>query len=131
MNQSKNIILMNFSRSLKFLLDYMVVFFTRNTCTSKTLEHKAVIIPPIYITGTHRFPLVSISSCTCIFFGARCIFENVKNLLGEVKICFLAITYFYYRLSYPYFAYRVGLKYFIYNVTHSSCCLPVFEKTQM
>ena len=32
-------------------------FFTRNKCASKTLAHKAVLIPPIYTTGTLRFQL--------------------------------------------------------------------------
>ena len=46
-----------------------VVFFTRNTCQSKTHAHKAVIIPSIYTTGIHvlHFPTLSISSCSWIF----------------------------------------------------------------
>ena len=70
-----------------------VVFFTRNTCQSKTHGHKAVIIPSIYTTYILYFPTLSISSCSGIFLAQGEFFENVKNLLEEVKIRFLAITF--------------------------------------
>ena len=34
-------------------------------------------------------------------------------------------------ISSPNFACRYGLKYFLYDITHNSCCLPVFAKTQL
>ena len=68
--------------------------FTRSTCQSNTHAHKAVIIPSIYTTGILHFPTLSISRCSWIFFGARWIFENVKKLLGEVKIMFFGHNFF-------------------------------------
>ena len=61
-------------------------------------------------------------------FWRKVNFRKLKNLLGEKKK--IAITFSYCRLSYPNFACRVGLKYFLYDIIYS-CCLPVFEKTQL
>ena len=105
--------------------------FTRSTCQSNTHAHKAVITPSIYTIGILHFPTLSISRCSWIFFGARWIFENVKKLLGEVKISFWAITFCYCRIWSPNFACRVGLKCFSSDITENSCCLLVFEKTQL
>ena len=104
----------------------MVVFFTRNTCASKTLAHKAVLIPPIYMYyRCTSFPIPNSVNFQLYLdiFGV--------NLLGEIKIIFLAITFSYCRLLSPNFACRVGLKYFLYDIAHNSCCCLVFEKTQL
>ena len=57
--------------------------------------------------------------------GARWIFENVKNLLGEETniLFFFAITFPYCRLSSPNFACRVGLKYYSLNKKEWICSL--------
>ena len=71
--------------------------FTRNTCASKTLAPKAVLIPPIYTTGRYRytsFPKCVNFQLNLDIFGARWIFENVTNLLGEVKNLFFSHNFF-------------------------------------
>ena len=75
--------------------------FTRNTRPSKTLAHKVVLIPSTYTTGALHFHIVSISSCSWIFLAQG---EISKNLLGEVKLSFLAITFSYCHISSPNFA---------------------------
>ena len=103
------------------------IFFTRNTCASKTLSHKAVLIPTIYTTGTHHFSIVSIG-----YFWRKVNFRKCKKFTRRGKNhCFLAIIFSTCRLSSPNFACRVCLKYFLYDITHNSGCLPYFEKTQL
>ena len=61
--------------------------FTRNTCASKTLAHKAVLIPPIYTTGTHHFLIVSIFQLYLDILAQGEFLKMLKNeLLGEVQI---------------------------------------------
>ena len=60
-------------------------FFNRNARASKTLAHKEVLIPPIYYRYT-SFPNCVNFQLYLDILGAMLIFENVKNLLGEVKI---------------------------------------------
>ena len=115
----------------------MVVFFNRNSCASKNFSHKAVLIPTIYYMYT-SFPNCVNFLLYSGYLLAQGEFPRENNLLGELIICFLTITFSYCCLSSPNFACKVGLKYFLYDITHNSCCLPgffcfglFFKKTQL
>ena len=110
----------------------MLVFFTRNTCPSKTLAHKAVLNPSLYTIQVFfifllcQFPVVAghfWRTVNC----RKCIFKITQR--GKSQ--FLAITVSYCRISSPNFACRIGLICFSYDITENSCCLLVFEKTQL
>ena len=107
------------------------VIFIRITCQSNTHAHKAVIIPSIYTTGILHFPTLSISRCSWIFLAQGEYFRKCKKLLEQVKIRFLAITFSFSRIWSPNFRCRVVLKCFSSDITENSCCLLVFEKTQL
>ena len=106
-------------------------FLNRSTCQSNTHAHKAVIIPSIYTTGILHFPTLSISRCRWIFLAQGAYFENVKKITRRAKNQFLGHNFFLLLHMISKFACSVGLKCFSSAITNNSCCLLVFEKTQL
>ena len=100
--------------------------FTRSTCASKPLAHKAAhAIPTMYYRHALHFPLVSISSCFWTFWRKVKICENFKNLLGEL-IVLKTITFSYSHPSSSNFPMQIWFEVFFIRHNGHNYCLPIF-----
>ena len=85
-------------------LPHSVIFYYKYLCIKNPCTQGGTNPTNIYTTCTHFFPNCVNFQLYLDFFLAQGDFsKNEKNLLGEVKIIFFAITFSYCRLSSPNF----------------------------